>query len=151
MNHLSNQNFRTQLLRFMVVLSHGQRIRQISCVFEIFSFLSYRPLLLQYGLTYDKKPFKVNVKKYHLYKWCGCGRSHSQPFCDTTCQNKYWKRNIVGGPVTYIAPEDKEVWFCQCKRTKHRPFCDGTHRSEEIAKMKFADKIELFEPFVKAK
>ena len=85
----------------------------------------------QYGLIYDKKPFKVNVKKYHLYKWCGCGRSHSQPFCDTTCQNKYWKRNIVGGPVTYIAPEDKEVWFCQCKRTKHRPFCDGAHRSEE--------------------
>ena len=31
---------------------------------------------LENGYIYDKKPFKVSVKKYHLYKWCGCGLSH---------------------------------------------------------------------------
>merc|ERR1711997_1314451 len=101
----------------------------------------------QFGTLYDKKPSKVSVKKYHLYKWCGCGRSHSQPFCDTTCKNIYWKKNIIGGPITYIAPEDKDIWFCLCKRTQHRPFCDGSHRDEEIQAMKVEGKIEMFEPF----
>jgi hypothetical protein len=59
-----------------------------------------------FGKLYDKKPFKVSVKKYHLYKWCGCGWSHSQPFCDETCINPYYKRVMQGSFVTYIAPGD---------------------------------------------
>jgi hypothetical protein len=47
-----------------------------------------------FGKQYDKKPFKVSVKKYHLYKWCGCGWSHSQPFCDETCTDVYYKKVI---------------------------------------------------------
>ena len=103
----------------------------------------------QFGYLFDKKPFKVNVKKYHLYTWCGCGRGHSQPFCDATCKNKYMRKNIVGGPITYIAPEDREVWFCMCKRTQHRPFCDGSHRDPEIQNTKIDGKLELWEPFLK--
>ena len=61
----------------------------------------------EFGKLYDKKPFKVSVTKYHLYKWCGCGLSHSQPFCDETCSSPYSKKILVGGPVTYIAPEDQ--------------------------------------------
>ena len=68
------------------------------------------------GVPFDKKPFKVSVKKYHLYTWCGCGRSHSQPFCDGTHKNMYIKKIIKGGPVTYIAPEDRDIWFCNCKQ-----------------------------------
>ena len=68
------------------------------------------------GVVFDKKPFKVAVKKYHLYTWCGCGRSHSQPFCDGTHANPQLKRIIRGGPVKYIAPQDKEIWFCMCKQ-----------------------------------
>ena len=112
-----------------------------------FSKTNHQLIFLQFGTLYDKKPSKVSVKKYHLYKWCGCGRSHSQPFCDTTCKNIYWKKNIIGGPITYIAPEDKDIWFCLCKRTQHRPFCDGSHRDEEIQAMKVEGKIEMFEPF----
>ena len=36
----------------------------------------------EFGSVYDKKPFRVDVKKYHLYTWCGCGISTLQPFCD---------------------------------------------------------------------
>ena len=100
----------------------------------------------QFGKMYDKKPFVVSVKKYHLYKWCGCGWSHSQPFCDETCINSYYKRVIVGGAITYIAPEDRDVWFCNCKRTQHRPFCDGTHRSSEIQETRLDAKFDLWEP-----
>ena len=68
------------------------------------------------GVVFDKIPFKISVKKYHLYTWCGCGRAHSQPFCDGTCTSMYLKRIIKGGPVKYIAPEDRDIWFCMCKQ-----------------------------------
>ena len=71
------------------------------------------------GVVYDKKPFKINVKKYHLYTWCGCGRSHSQPFCDGTHASLAMKRIVNGGPVKYIAPEDREIWFCMCKQVRY--------------------------------
>ena len=58
------------------------------------------------------------------------------------------RENIVGGPITYIAPEDREVWFCMCKRTEHRPFCDGSHRDPEVQNSRIDGKIELFEPFL---
>ena len=119
---------------------------------SLFFFPSNRTInfccCFQFGYLFDKKPFKVNVKKYHLYTWCGCGRGHSQPFCDATCKNKYMRKNIIGGPITYIAPEDKEVWFCMCKRTEHRPFCDGSHRDPEIQNTRIDGKVELFEPFI---
>lgn len=102
-----------------------------------------------FGKLYDKKPFLVSVKKYHLYKWCGCGWSHSQPFCDETCSDTYYKKVIVGGPITYIAPEDRDVWFCNCKRTQHRPFCDGSHRKAEIQETRIDAKFDLWEPKAK--
>ncbi len=40
------------------------------------------------GYVYDKKPFRVRVQKYHVYDWCGCGMSNTQPFCDGTHLNK---------------------------------------------------------------
>jgi len=58
----------------------------------------------------------------------------------------YLKRIIKGGPVKYIAPEDREIWFCNCKQTKHRPFCDGSHRDPEIQEMRFDGKHELWDP-----
>ena len=73
------------------------------------------------GAPADKKPFKVSVKKYHLYKWCGCGKSHNQPFCDGTHSNFYMKNKVKGGPVTYIAPEDRDIWFCNCKQVSSYP------------------------------
>jgi hypothetical protein len=72
-----------------------------------------------FGVVYDKKPFKINVKKYHLYTWCGCGRSHSQPFCDGTHNVLAMKKIVKGGPVKYIAPEDREIWFCMCKQVRY--------------------------------
>ena len=39
--------------------------------------------------------------------------------------------SLKGGPVRYIAPETKDVWFCNCKQTENRPFCDGSHRKEK--------------------
>jgi len=100
------------------------------------------------GHIADKKPFKVRVKKYHLYEWCGCGRSHSQPFCDHYCKDKrnIDKNLIASGPVKYLAPEDRDVWFCQCKQTDHAPFCDGSHRHPDIQELKLEGKFNLWDP-----
>ena len=80
------------------------------------------------GEVYDKKPFKINVKKYHLYTWCGCGRSHSQPFCDGTHGHIAMKKIIKGGPVKYIAPEDREIWFCMCKQVRYHIYICTNYR-----------------------
>nr|ADD24494.1 CDGSH iron sulfur domain-containing protein 3, mitochondrial [Lepeophtheirus salmonis] len=100
------------------------------------------------GIVADNKPFKFRVEKYVEYTWCGCGLAHEQPFCDLTCQSKYWKRiyKEQGGPLTYIAPESGDVWFCNCKQTNKAPFCDGSHRKSEIQEMRIDGKFELFEP-----
>lgn len=86
------------------------------------------------------------MKKYHLYEWCGCGLSHQQPFCDKTHLNRYIAKYVRGGPVKYIAPEDKDIWFCNCKQTNNRPFCDGTHRSEEVQESTPDGKFNIWEP-----
>ncbi len=100
----------------------------------------------EFGFVYDKKPFRVEVKKYHVYDWCGCGTSSLQPFCDKNCEHPKLKRFMKGGPVKYIAPRDADVWFCNCKQTKNRPFCDGSHRSAEIQEEYVSAKFELWEP-----
>ena len=53
---------------------------------------------------------------------------------------------IKGGPVKYVAPEDRDVWFCMCKHTSHRPFCDGSHRHPDIQELKLEGKFNLWDP-----
>ncbi|XP_023348246.1 CDGSH iron-sulfur domain-containing protein 3, mitochondrial [Eurytemora carolleeae] len=99
------------------------------------------------GYVIDKKPFKMRVEKYVEYTWCGCGWGRTcQPFCDQSCQQPWLKRVMKGGPVTYIAPETKDVWFCNCKQTENRPFCDGTHRTPEIQEARLDFVRENWEP-----
>jgi len=96
---------------------------------------------------YDLKPHKLRVEKYGRYLWCGCGLARTaQPLCDLTCQNLNMTKMVKSGPVEFIAPETKEVWFCNCKQTNNRPFCDGSHRSEEIQNSKFDHRPQFWEP-----
>lgn len=64
-------------------------------------------------------PIAVEVEQGKKYKWCGCGQSQTQPFCDKEhCGNK---------SVTFLADLTEEVYFCNCKHTKNPPWCDGSH------------------------
>ncbi len=60
--------------------------------------------------------------------------------------SRYIKRMIRGGPVRYIAPETRDVWFCNCKQTNHRPFCDGTHKTQEVKEANVYGHFDLWEP-----
>ena len=58
------------------------------------------------------------------YRWCACGRSKNQPFCDDS--------HIGTGiePIAFTVPlrrNPQKFWMCGCKQSKHKPFCDGTH------------------------
>jgi len=66
-------------------------------------------------------PYRTNVKAEQRYRWCSCGRSATQPFCDES------HRDTTFLPVLFKLPQDLTVALCGCKQTKRPPFCDGSH------------------------
>lgn len=63
-------------------------------------------------------PILYDVEKDQIYKWCGCGKSKTQPLCD---------RNDCTQYVMFKAELTETVAFCGCKQTKSPPLCDGSH------------------------
>ncbi|TAN05988.1 MAG: glutamate synthase [Rhodanobacteraceae bacterium] len=67
------------------------------------------------------QPIEVAVKAGQEYRWCRCGQSKHQPFCDDTGKGS-------GLPPLHFTPEkDGSVWLCRCKQTHDAPYCDGHH------------------------
>lgn len=67
------------------------------------------------------RPYKVDKMEVgKKYKWCSCGMSSNQPFCDDSHKNtKFY-------PVTFVLHEQMESgYFCGCKHSNKKPFCDG--------------------------
>lgn len=70
------------------------------------------------------EPADIQVEPGKIYKWCSCGLTAVEPFCD----NKH--RDIEGKPyrsIKVMFDKPQVVSFCQCKRTKTPPFCDDSH------------------------
>ena len=71
-----------------------------------------------------RQPQEVELEAGVLYRWCKCGRSTKQPFCDD-----------IGHVGTGIEPKifkvstARKVWLCMCKQTKTIPYCDGSHNT----------------------
>ena len=70
----------------------------------------------------DRKPAVLELEP-GTYRWCACGRSKSQPYCDGS------HRGTSFSPTPFTLNEKKRVALCNCKHAKTAPFCDGTHRS----------------------
>ena len=71
----------------------------------------------------QKAPYNVTVEEGKRYVWCACGRSKTQPFCDSS------HRGTGLSPIPFVAEKTEEVWLCGCKSTGGKPFCDGTHNT----------------------
>jgi CDGSH-type Zn-finger protein/mannose-6-phosphate isomerase-like protein (cupin superfamily) len=69
----------------------------------------------------NRKGYYFEVKAGKRYLWCSCGRSKTQPFCDSSHVGTEFL------PVQFKAEKDEDVIFCGCKQTATRPFCDGAH------------------------
>jgi CDGSH-type Zn-finger protein len=70
----------------------------------------------------SERSIKIEVEQGKTYKWCACGLSQSQPFCDGSHAGTNFK------PVLYTADESKLVGFCGCKQSKLGAICDGAHK-----------------------
>lgn len=68
-------------------------------------------------------PLVVEVQAGCRYRWCACGRSRSQPFCDGSHAGSGVE------PVEWVARDDGRVWLCGCARTNRPPMCDGSHNA----------------------
>lgn len=64
-------------------------------------------------------PIAWDVEKGKTYRWCGCGLSETQPFCN---------RDDCGERcVEYHSILTETIYFCGCKLTQDPPLCDGSH------------------------
>ena len=70
-----------------------------------------------------KKPCLVELRAGKPYRWCACGQSKRQPFCDGSHEGTGIE------PLRFVAEADGEALLCACKRTKRAPFCDGSHNA----------------------
>nr|XP_025851583.1 CDGSH iron-sulfur domain-containing protein 3, mitochondrial [Vulpes vulpes] len=77
-----------------------------------------------------KAPIKVELVAGKTYRWCVCGRSKKQPFCDGS---HFFQRTGLS-PLKFKAQETRVMALCTCKATQKPPYCDGTHRSERVQK-----------------
>ena len=71
------------------------------------------------------EPADLQVEAGKIYKWCSCGLTKVEPFCDNT------HRDIEGKPfrsIKVMFDKPQVISFCQCKRTKTPPFCDDSHK-----------------------
>ncbi|KAI9190071.1 hypothetical protein H9P43_001504 [Blastocladiella emersonii ATCC 22665] len=66
-----------------------------------------------------------DLKPGETKRWCTCGLSKKQPWCDASHRGTPFK------PLVWKVPERQQSLFaiCNCKYTKAPPYCDATHTS----------------------
>jgi CDGSH-type Zn-finger protein len=72
---------------------------------------------------YSYEGVRVTVEANRTYKWCACGLSANQPWCD----NSHLDYKMSIRPVQYTPTKSGNVNLCGCKHSRRRPYCDGAH------------------------
>lgn len=73
--------------------------------------------------TAEPGPHRVRLKGGRRYRWCACGLSKRQPYCDES------HRGAAIDALAFAQEQDITVALCGCKKTKAPPYCDGAHKS----------------------
>ncbi len=68
----------------------------------------------------QKAPYVVELQPGR-HKWCSCGLSVKQPFCDGA------HHGTGMHSVKFEVTEAGTYRLCGCKRSGTKPYCDGTH------------------------
>jgi CDGSH-type Zn-finger protein len=62
------------------------------------------------------------VEEGRVYRWCSCGLSATQPWCDDAHVGTGFE------PIVFTAPITALFVMCGCKRSENAPYCFGTCR-----------------------
>ncbi|OWK04506.1 hypothetical protein Celaphus_00002397 [Cervus elaphus hippelaphus] len=88
---------------------------------DITSWLAqWFPKALAKSLVALKTPIKVELVAGITYKWCVCGLSKKQPFCD----GSHFFKHTSLSPLKFKAQETCMVARCTCKATQKPLSCD---------------------------
>jgi CDGSH-type Zn-finger protein len=69
-------------------------------------------------------PINTFLEQGKVYKWCSCGASWSEPFCDHKCHYQMTRNR----PIIFNVDKSGYYLLCNCKQSANAPFCNGTHR-----------------------
>ena len=64
-------------------------------------------------------PYPVMVEEGRTYRWCSCGLSADQPWCDDSHVGTGFE------PIEFVAPITAEFYMCGCKESGNKPYCFG--------------------------
>jgi len=68
-------------------------------------------------------PYNVHLEPDKKYKWCSCGKSTTEPFCDGSSH-----KGTGIKPISFTTTKTQiQFSLCGCKYTRSPPFCDGYH------------------------
>ncbi len=67
-------------------------------------------------------PYEVKVEEGLRYRWCSCGLSATQPWCDDSHAGTGFE------PIEFVAPISAVFFMCGCKHSENPPYCFGTCR-----------------------
>lgn len=67
-------------------------------------------------------PFREHLEVGKTYRYCTCGRSDKQPWCDDS------HKKTDPQPIEFtVTKEQTWHWLCGCKYSLQQPWCDGSH------------------------
>ena len=70
-------------------------------------------------------PYAEAVEEGTTYRWCSCGLSRTQPWCDDSHEGTSMQ------PIEFVAPISGIFYMCGCKRSANLPYCFGTCRGHK--------------------
>jgi len=82
----------------------------------------YRPPSLPYRSGFI--PFNTYLEAGKLYRWCSCGATWTEPFCDHKCHFNMMRLR----PIVFNVNQSGYYKLCNCKQSANAPFCNNTHK-----------------------
>jgi CDGSH-type Zn-finger protein len=80
------------------------------------------PAARELPVSPQRGPFIVSVVEGQRYRWCSCGLSKIQPWCDDSHAGTEFE------PIEFEAALSGEFHMCGCKRSDNKPYCFGNCR-----------------------
>jgi len=80
----------------------------------------YRPPTLPYRSGFI--PITLFLEQGKVYRWCSCGASWNEPFCDHKCHYQMTRNR----PIVFNVDKSSYYKLCTCKVSANAPFCNST-------------------------